>query len=103
MYVSGLMDILADALGGIRSIRLQGRPAQSFCRTTRSNYKPHGLCKTADYSILLSYVSSVLFFCQYPKYDFANTLNLYAILPQMYVVVTCNCATYLYAFSRIRC
>ncbi len=27
----------------------------------------------------------------FPKYDFANTL--YAFFPQMYVVVTCNCAT----------
>ena len=46
--------------------------------------------------VLLSYVlSSVLFFLQDPKYDF---VTLYVIFPQMYVVVTCNCATYLYAF-----
>ncbi len=89
---------------GIRSIRSQGRPALSFCRTTCSDYKPYGLCKTSDYSIYtctIIILSSVLFFWQYPKYDFVNTL--YAVLPQMYVVVTCNCATYLYAFSRIRC
>ncbi len=47
-------------------------------------------------------LSSVLFFLQYPKYDFANTL--YAISPQMYVVVTCNCETYLSSlFCIIRC
>ncbi len=48
-------------------------------------------------------LSSVLFFLQYPKYDFANTL--YAISPQMYVVVTCNCATYQLSslFCIIRC
>ncbi len=49
---------------GIRSIRSQGRPAPSFYRMTRSHYKLHELCQTSDYSIyvLLSYVSSVLFF-----------------------------------------
>ncbi len=62
----------------------------SLTRTTRSHYKCHEPCKTSDYiyvHILLSYVSSVLFFL-YPKYDFANTS--YAISPQMYVVVTCK-------------
>ena len=41
--------------------------------------------------------------CSIPKYDFAGDFanTLYVIFPQMYVVVTCNCATYLYAFSRI--
>ena len=47
-------------------------------------------------------IKIVFFFLQYPKYDFANTL--YAIFPQMYVVVTCNYATYLSSlFCIIRC
>ncbi len=104
MALEAKRSVTATIHKGIRSIHSQGRSAPSFCRMTRSDYKPHGLCKTSHYSIyivLLSYVSSALFFWQYPKYDFGNTL--YAILPQMYVGMTCNCATYYYAFSRIRC
>ena len=40
---------------GIRSIRSQGRPAPSFCRTTRSYYKLHELYKTSDYSMYMYY------------------------------------------------
>ncbi len=84
---------------GIQSIRSQGRPAPSFYRTTSSHYKLHELCKTSDYSIYMYYV---LFFSQCPKHDFVNSNTLYAIFPQMYVVVTCNCATNMH-FSQIRC
>ncbi len=50
---------------------------------------------------LLSYVSSVLFYLQYSKYDFVNTL--YAIFPQMYVVNCDLCNLFICIFSQIRC
>ncbi len=47
--------LLVYTSSGIRSIRSQGRPTPGFCRTTRSHYKPHELCKTSDYSMYMYY------------------------------------------------
>ncbi len=89
---------------GIRSIRSQGRPAPSFCRTTRSHYKPHELCKTSDYSICMYY------------YHMYHLCYSSCSIPSMILPILCTpfflkCAylwlvvvtIYLYAFSWIRC
>ncbi len=51
---------LFTAIQGIRLIRSQGRPAPNFCRTTRSHYKPHELCKTSDYSMYMYYYHIII-------------------------------------------